>query len=206
MQRTTVFGRTKFLSTVGERQVKVIASDGSIDRMGDQLMPWGCELEEYRRNPVVLAQHDNTAPIARCSDIHVENAAVVATIDFPPPGTSERSDEYLRLLKTGVVAAVSVGFLPLDWERIDTGYKYIRWELLELSCVSVPANANALVVERAFRDQRSPPVARCPSRLPYAGSLAQRLRQADYDYQNSAEAAEERWRRAHALRLRGEIW
>jgi HK97 family phage prohead protease len=203
MQRTTIIGRTKYL---GERQVRVIASDGTVDRMGDVLSPYGCELEQFRRNPIVLAQHNAEEPIARCSDIHLENAAVVATIDFPPPGTSERSDEYLRLLKTGVVGAVSVGFLPLDWERTDTGYKYIRWELLELSCVSVPANANALVVERAFRGQLLSPVARCPSRLPYAGSLAQRLRQADYDYQNSEEAAEERWRRAHALRLRGEIW
>jgi HK97 family phage prohead protease len=202
MQRTTVFGRTKFLSTVGERQVKVIASDGSVDRMGDILVPYGVQLEEYRRNPIVLAQHNAEEPIARCSDIHVENAAVVATINFPPAGTSERSDEYLRLLKTGVVAAVSVGFLPLDWDRIDTGYRYNRWTLLELSCVSVPANANALVVERAFHG--SPPDRR-RSTLSYAGTAESRQRQADWAFENSPEAEAQRKRRARALRLGAEF-
>ncbi len=203
MQRTTtVIGRTKFL---GERQVKVIASDGTRDRMGDVLVPYGVELEQYRRNPIVLAQHNAEEPIARCSDIHVENAAVVATIDFPPPGTSERSDEYLRLLKTGVVAAVSVGFLPLDWELISTGYKYTRWEMLELSCVSVPVNPSALVVERAFHGQRSLP-ARRRSDLSYAGTAESRRRQADWAFQNSPEAEAQRKRRARALRLGGEIF
>ena len=93
LRRTTVIGiSTKFFSAVGERQVKVIASDGSIDLMGDILEPRGAELDQYRKNPVVRAQHASDAPIARCSYIGVENAAVVATIDFPPAGTSERSD------------------------------------------------------------------------------------------------------------------
>jgi HK97 family phage prohead protease len=144
LRRTTTFigTCTKFFSSVGERQIKVIASDGSIDLMGDILEPRGAELDQYRKNPIVLAQHASDAPIARCSYIGVENAAVAATIDFPPAGTSERSDEYLALLKAGVLNAVSVGFLPIDREPLrDTGgWRYRRWSLLELSIVSVPAN------------------------------------------------------------------
>ena len=152
MRRTSVPCATKFAGTVGERQVRVVASDGSIDRMGDVLVPGGVILDEYRRNPIILAQHDPQQPIARCASIGVEGSAVVALIEFPPAGTSEKADEYLALLKARVLGAVSVGFLPRAWEPIKGGgLKFTSWELLELSVVSVPANANALVTERALR-------------------------------------------------------
>jgi hypothetical protein len=40
---------TKFLSTVGERQIRVIASDATPDRMGDILEPGGCQLATLYR-------------------------------------------------------------------------------------------------------------------------------------------------------------
>ncbi len=140
----------KFLG-VGERQIRVVASDATVDRMGDILVPWGVDLSNYRRNPIVLAQHDASQPIARCSSIGVEGDAVIALIDFPAAGISARSDEYLRLMKAGILGAVSVGFLPLKQEPIGNGgWKFTQWELLELSVVSVPANPSALVSERSM--------------------------------------------------------
>jgi hypothetical protein len=130
LRRTTTFigAGTRFLSGVSDRQVKVIASDGSVDRMGDILEPRGCDLDEYRRNPIVLAQHANDAPIARCSYIGLEGGVIAATVDFPPAGISERSDEYLALLKAGVLNAFSVGFVPVEMEPLrDTGgWRYRR--------------------------------------------------------------------------------
>jgi HK97 family phage prohead protease len=200
LRRTTTFigTSTKFFSTVGERQVKVIASDGSVDRMGDILVPSGVELDEYRRNPIVLAQHSSDEPIARCSYIGVEGGAVVATVDFPPAGISERSDEYLALLKAGVLNAFSVGFVPLEMEPLrDTGgWRYRRWALYELSCVSIPANANALVVERRYRRgvaERSP-AARPRSTLDYAGTFEQRRSQLAWHEANSPEGRARRRR------------
>lgn len=141
----------KFLG-VGERQIRVVASDGTVDRMGDILVPWGVDLSNYKRNPIVLAQHDASQPIARCGSINVEGDAVVALIDFPAAGVSARSDEYLRLMKAGILGAVSVGFLPVKQEPIGNtgGWKFTSWELLELSVVSVPANPAALVTERSL--------------------------------------------------------
>jgi hypothetical protein len=81
----------------------------------------------------------------------LESAALVATISFPDQGISERADEILRLLKAGILGAVSIGFLPLEWEPIKGGgLRFTRWELLELSVVSVPANPSALVTERSI--------------------------------------------------------
>jgi len=142
---------SKFLSTVTDRQIMVIASDGSLDRAGDILEPYGAQLDNYRRNPIILAQHDIDQPIGRCRNIRVENGAVQALVEFPALGISELADQYCRLYKAGVMNAVSVGFIPLEWQPLrGGGRRFTRWELLELSLVSVPANANALVMERAY--------------------------------------------------------
>ena len=59
-----------------------------------------------------------------------------------------------QLYAEGFLHAVSVGFRPLDWrwaageERAD-GIDFQRQELLEFSCVPVPANPEALVAVRA---------------------------------------------------------
>ena len=151
IRRATSPVTTKFLGGVGERQVRVVASDATPDRMGDVLDPAGCDLRNYYKNPVVLAQHDSGQPIARCSDIAVRGGQVVATIEFPPAGTSDRSDEYLALLKAGILGAVSVGFLPIEFRpRAGGGFLFTKWEILELSVVSVPANPSALVTERSI--------------------------------------------------------
>lgn len=156
VRRTTSPRALKFLGTVGERQIRVIASDATPDRMGDILDPNGVELSQYRRNPIVLAQHDAGQPIARCGSIAVDGDKVVALIDFPPEGVSARSDEYLRLCKAGILGAVSVGFLPHEWEPIrGAGYRFTRWEMLELSIVSVPANPSALITERSVGGDRA---------------------------------------------------
>ena len=151
VRRTTMPAATKFLGNVGEREIKVIASDSTPDRMGDVLEPAGCDLTNYRRNPVVLAQHDANQPIGRCSRIGIEGTAVVATIQFPAEGVSAKADEYCRLMKAGVVSAVSVGFLPKSWTPLSSGgLRFKEWELLELSAVSIPANPSALVTAKAF--------------------------------------------------------
>jgi HK97 family phage prohead protease len=160
---------------VGDRQVKVIASDATRDRMGDVLVPSGCDITNYRRNPVVLAQHDATQPIARAT-VSVGVDRVTALIEFPPAGTSAASDSYLRLMKTGVISAVSVGFLPVEWEPLrDGGLKYTRWELIELSCVSVPANPNEIVTGKsvgAVRDLNLARAAALKRRLVRDGVLS----------------------------------
>ena len=149
--RTTALRRVKFLGGGTDRQVRVVASDGTTDRMGDVLDPSGCQLANYRRNPIVLAQHLSEQPIARCPSITANDVQVTALIEFPPAGVNARSDEYLALLKSGVLGAVSVGFLPLARSPLQSGgWRYTAWELLELSVVSIPANANALVEERSL--------------------------------------------------------
>jgi HK97 family phage prohead protease len=196
---------TKFLSTVGERQIRVIASDATPDRMGDILEPGGCQLDDFRRNPIMLAQHDANQPIGSWPSIQVNGGRLEALGEFAPEGVSELADEYCRLAKAGILRAVSVGFMPISYEPLrGGGLRFTKWDLVELSLVSVPANPNALVIERGWGGQWKPGqvahVKAPPEKSPlnYAGTLAQRQAQAEY----GADSVERRQRIARALALR----
>jgi phage head maturation protease len=105
----------------------------------------------------MLAQHNPEQPIGVWPQIEVKNGRLEALGEFAPEGVSELADEYCALAKAGVINAVSVGFIPLAREPIrEGGWRFMQWELVELSLVSVPANPNALVIERSYLGQREP--------------------------------------------------
>jgi prohead serine protease len=95
--------------------------------------------------------------VGRTTDIHVEASpkpALVQTVEF---ADTEFARQVHKLYVARVLNAVSVGFRPLekpqpitDEEGRTTGYFFPKNELLELSCVSLPANVNA--VQRAVND------------------------------------------------------
>lgn len=143
---------------IGDRQIRVIVSTGSVDRHGDIVEVEGIDLGPYRTNPVVLYMHDHRQPIARCSDMAVNGGRLEATVQFPEPGVSAKSDEIYGLIKAGILSAASIGFLPKEWSYMDDknpwhGRKFTKSEMIEFSFVSVPANAEALVTERSLEDE-----------------------------------------------------
>lgn len=146
-------GTTK---AIGDRQIRVVVSTGDVDREGDIIEPNGIDFTAYRKNPVVLFQHDHDTAIATCTEIGVVKGRVEAVAQFPPEGASPKSDEVYNLIKAGVLNASSIGFIPKTWEPIE-GSKFSRrfttCECLEWSVVSVPANANALILERKMGQQ-----------------------------------------------------
>ena len=140
--------------TVGERQVRVVVSTPTVDRVGDVVEVGGIDLTEYRRNPIVLCQHDHDEPVARCVEIEVVSGRLEALVQFPPIGTSTKADETYGLIKAGVLNAVSIGFIPREWSDLNDkdpwgGRRYSASEMIEFSIVSVPANPDALIIERA---------------------------------------------------------
>lgn len=137
-------------ATLGPRQILVVASDDTPDRAKDVMIPSGCVIDNYRKNNIVLADHDPTEPIGN-SDITISPHNVKALITFAPEGISDRADKYCKLAKAGVIKAVSVGFDPIEAEpRKGGGFLYKLWELMELSVLGgVPCNPNAIVIARA---------------------------------------------------------
>ena len=135
---------------LGPREIRVVASTPTQDRVGDILEPGGCKLDSYRKNPIVLADHDPSTPVGTARPVVVGDR-LEATITFAPAGISAKADEYCGLYKAGVMSAVSVGFNPIKSEPIrgTGGTRFTAWELFEISCVAVPANTEALVVQRS---------------------------------------------------------
>lgn len=143
------------VKAVGDRQVRVIASTATVDRSGDIVVAEGIKLDRFKQNPVVLWMHNHEKPIARAVEIGVKGGKLEAVVQFPPEGTSEKADEVYGLIKAGVVNATSIGFLPDEWMPMDPDRaygprRYLACELLEFSFVSVPANPDALIIERSL--------------------------------------------------------
>lgn len=135
-------------ATLGERQIRVIVSTPTPDRVKDVLEPAGVDVSAYRANPIVLADHDRTAPIGT-ADIEIKSDRVEAVVTFAPAGASAKADEYCALAKAGVLNTVSPGFIEKEAAPIKGGGVHVtKWELLELSLVTVPCNAEATVIER----------------------------------------------------------
>jgi HK97 family phage prohead protease len=140
-----------------QRSLKFTISSNSIDRMGDKIKQTGWELDNYRKNPVVLWAHNSAAPpVAKASDISVKgNKKLTAQADFVPAEISPFADMIYQMYREKYLNATSVGMIPLEFEVAkDREDEYMlpfdinKQELLEFSAVPVPANPDALVQAR----------------------------------------------------------
>lgn len=151
------------IRTIGEDECEVILSTPQRARDGHVLDPMGCNLGTYQANPIVLWQHDPSQPIGRCEDLKSTPAGVTGRVRFAPVGISPVADMVRGMVKAGILAAVSVGFNPTDGKPLDPrnprkGQRFTKWDLMELSFVSVPADTGAIVTARSIdgaeREQR----------------------------------------------------
>lgn len=130
----------------GKRRFTGMASTPSTDRMGDIVEPRGMEI---KIPTPLLWQHSTWEPIgwvraARVSDKGIEVDCEVADIDEADSAELKAElDKRWAQLKSGLVRGLSIGFQPVESARIEGtyGYRYSKSQLLELSTVTVPANA-----------------------------------------------------------------
>ena len=146
------------IKALGDDEVEVTMSTGDVARDGHIFMPQGAKLDNYRKNPVVLWQHDPDHPVARADSIQVNDNNITALIRFAPSGVAQKSDEVRGLVKSGIISGVSVGIEPLEMEPLDPkkprgGQRVLVWELLECSFVSIPADTGATVTARAVNEK-----------------------------------------------------
>lgn len=149
-------------TTLGEkRQVRVICSTQAIGRDALVVMSAGIELDAFRKNPVILWQHDPTVPIARAVTISTAGENLEALVQFPPEAASPKAREVYELIRAGIVSGLSLGFEPIKVEPLKEGGDVVgtrisRCELLEVSFVSIPAVPNALVTGRSASLRAAP--------------------------------------------------
>jgi HK97 family phage prohead protease len=121
------------------------------DRLGDVVEPKGAKF----KNPLpLLHQHDSTQPIGtvrlkKATDEGIAFEATIPKIAEPGP-LKDRVDTAWGEIKAGLVRAVSIGFRVLQdgMESINGtgGLRFTAIEIMELSSVSVPANADATIM------------------------------------------------------------
>jgi HK97 family phage prohead protease len=159
MQKYTyIMKRTEPAPSTKEK-VSFVASSATPDRYGDIIDVKGWVLDNYKRNNVILLNHDsNQLPIAR-GNVYVRNDKLIVDVEFD--SEDERAKEVERKVKAGFMNAVSVGFRPLESKSRSElpednkyygqrGMYYSKAELLEVSIVTIPANGEATMLEQKF--------------------------------------------------------
>jgi HK97 family phage prohead protease len=165
-----------------QRKIRLCFSDGSVDRMGDTIAPDGWEIAAFMHNPVVLWAHDAmTPPIGRASNIAVEGERLMGDVEFAAPEVYPFAETIYQLVRSRFLGACSVGFAPLEYSFSRDpdrpfGIDFERQELLELSIVPIPANANALVQRRAAGGSRAQAGRRERAALESREEVIERLR------------------------------
>lgn len=132
-----------------------IANAAIVDRVNEMLDPRGAVLTNYMNNPVILADHNYSRPIGMATLVEAKDDGLHFEADIGRPDLAPLTDDQLEkrsLIAQGIICTVSVGFIPLEMqpaEYDDAGNLtkaaiYTRWELLEISVVSVPCNADSI--------------------------------------------------------------
>ena len=137
---------TKFTKQDGEDDsitIEGYASTVDKDRHGD-VVPgsvWQRGLNDYLKNPVILAYHDHTKPVGKMIDHRVDERGLWIKAKI-----SDAAGDIYKLIKKGILSAFSIGFMIKDAEYNAAAEVFLvkDLELHEISVVSVPANQNTL--------------------------------------------------------------
>lgn len=155
----------KILSIVSDFKVKAVDDSDTLvikgfanttekDRMGDIVLEEAWTkggMNNYLKNPIVLAFHDHKNPIGQVVDYGVNAKGLEVTAEI-----SKAAGRTYDLIKEGILRTFSVGFRVKDADY-DSGtdvFVIKDLELHEISVVSVPANQNSTFsVAKSFNDE-----------------------------------------------------
>ena len=153
------------------RTVEFVASDNSVDSYGTVIPVDKWDLTRFSNNGIIGYMHDvygdSWTKSADPDDVigkgvaFIEDEKLIVRITFEPADLNPRADKIFRKLQFGSLHAVSVGFRATkkghmgDEERGEDPkvYYYAGQELLEVSVVNIPSNANAL--KRSIQEEEA---------------------------------------------------
>jgi len=141
-----------------EFTVEAMVSTNILDRYGEVMEPKGWRLKNYKRNPIVLLNHnDSELPIGKATDVQIQESGLWARVQYAVK-ESPRAAEVWNLVLADILRAWSVGWWPLKWEALDgstkgegtvynrQGLRFTEQELWEISQVNIPAGSNAMTL------------------------------------------------------------
>lgn len=127
-----------------------VATSITPDRMGDIVEPSGAKVSLPL---ILLSQHNPGKPVGHVIEAHPkkDRIDVVTRLVDPDEARSETVRERLLAawddVRLKLTRGFSIGFNPLESSRIKESFSYhfLSWEWLELSLVTIPANADATI-------------------------------------------------------------
>ena len=146
-----------------DRILEFIGSTAAVDRYGDIIEVEGWDLKNFKKNSPFLWAHNYQAPpVGTVVKAFTDERGLICHTYFPTdeeiavqgwPSNIPTPETVYRLYKIGSLKATSVGFAGLEREPItdkknegqQTGWRYLKSELYELSAVPVPANPYAVI-------------------------------------------------------------
>lgn len=140
-----------------EYVIEGIASTPRPDRMKDIVDPMGAR---FSVPMPLLWQHKSDKPVGRVEWAKPTKDGIPYRAHLPKvkeAGTlRERIEEAVQSMKYRLVGAVSIGFDAIEGkvELLKTGgLKFLEWEWLELSLVTIPANPDATITSLKSMDE-----------------------------------------------------
>lgn len=154
----------------GERSVISYITTLSVDRDDEVVLPRGADLNDYRKNPVVLWAHKyDMLPVGKEIWIKNDERGLITKTVY---AKHEEADRIFNYRKEGFPLGRSIGFIPLEW--VDKGAKeydavmkdwqdahekafgarpekeprriYTKWTMLENSDCPIPSNPDAIQI------------------------------------------------------------
>lgn len=125
-----------------KRVITGIASTPTPDRQRDIVEPKGAQ---FKLPVPLLWQHRSDQPIGHVTEAKVTSAGIKITATIAK-GVSDEIDRAWSLIKSGLVRGLSIGFRVLEHSVLaDGGWRIEKWEWLELSAVTIPAQSEATI-------------------------------------------------------------
>ena len=147
----------------------VIASTPSVDRM-DDIVAADWKIERFMANPICAWSHDySIPPVGKVIGLTLDGDTLVARIKWDDSDANPLGQTVAHQYREGFMSAVSVGFAPGkstprnqfksdDPRYAERGSVFTENELLELSAVAIPANAECVAIRAKSWGMAAAPV------------------------------------------------
>lgn len=129
-----------------KRVITGIATTPEADRVGDIVEPMGAK---FAKELPLLWQHKHDSPVGMAefgapTKKGIPFKATIANIADAGP-LKDLVDMAWQSVKSKLVRAVSIGFMPIKYDIMERGLRFTETEIYELSLVTIPANASATI-------------------------------------------------------------
>lgn len=128
---------------------KVRISNEVVNSYGFRLLTSGVDMEQYRRNPVLLYMHERGNVIGTVENIVVDGQDLIGELVFDE--VTDTSKEVAAQWEKGSLRMVSAGLEIIEASEDaalllpgQTGPTVTKWKLLEVSVVDIGANPDSL--------------------------------------------------------------